>query len=279
MPMPGVAVYGLPQNGSFVAEPQQYADYIKGGAVYAAAPPHTSYQPRSEYGSYQPGAEYGMYGSAESYVQTYSTAPYQQQSVESMYGSAAPYGQSYTSAPATYLTQPSHQQYSMPSTASFTNEQPIQQTYQMPTTASFTAEPYEHPVHYYQQQQYGAAPSSYALPQQQSFTAYPQQSNYPSMGGGQFQFYAKDTPQHQQLMYGLGHQSPPDVPSRPTGSMNHGPSEHGQAQPIGPTNHGPAQPAHAKPPARTKPDAPIGGVPPAKRTGKKKGGCCGRCGV
>jgi len=271
-------MYGLPQNGSFVAEPQQYADYTKGGASYAAAPPYASYQPRSEYGSYQPGADYGMYGSVESYGQTYSSAPYQQQSVESMYGSAAPYGQSYTSAPAPYLPQPSYQQYSMPSTASFTYEQPIQQTYQMPTTASFTAEPYQQPVHSYQQQ-YGAAPSSYALPQQQSFTAYPQQSNYPSMGGGQFQFFAKDTPQHQQLMVGMGHQSPPDGPSRPTGPMNHAPSEHGQAQPTGPTNHGPAQPAHAKPPARAKPNTSTSEVPPAKRTAKKKQACCGKCGV
>merc|ERR1719428_1675367 len=64
----------------------------------------------------------------------------------------------------------------------------------MPQTASFT---YEQPAQSYSYQPSYAAPqSSYAMPQQSSFTAYPQAQQYPSMGAmPQFQFYPSASPE------------------------------------------------------------------------------------
>lgn len=237
-----IAAYGIPQNGSFVAEPQQYGGYNKGGASYVATPGYSSYQPTG-------------------YASEYS-----------MYGSTAPHGQTYASPQGPYHAQ-SYQQYSMPPNASYQYEPPTQQTYQMPATASFTYEPPTQSYSY--QQQYAAPQSSYALPQQASFTAYPQPGNYSNMDMPRFQFYASGTP-------GV------DMPSRPTGTMNHAPAESGNA-PTAPMNHLPTGPEKAKPaapmnhaPARPdpsesrfpKPNSSTSKRPPAKKPSKKKLGCC-----
>merc|ERR1712188_359183 len=101
----------------------------------------------------------------------------------------------------------------------------------MPKTASFEqhAQPYS-----YQQQNF-ATQSSYAIPQQPSFAAYPQPVNYPSAGDmPQFQFYPSAA-------------AGADGPSKTTGPMNHAPAERGWAKPAGPMNHAPSESGWAKP--------------------------------
>lgn len=274
---PPIPTFGIPQTGSFVAEPQ-FGGYTKGGASYGAAPPYMSYQPYDEY---------SRYGSA--------TPPF-------------PYAQSYTSASC----MPGHQQHLMaPSAASFTCEQPIQQMYQMPTAASFM---YEQPAQpYSNQQQYAATQFSHAIPQQPSFTAYPPPSNYACRGDmPQFQFFPSGAPGAEGPAKATGPMNHMDMSLRdgPRSPMNHhrdimsrdGPRNHydhsrrdslvepAQPKPTGlenpePAGHGRAKPSinnnngRAKSPMN-KPNGSTWNKPPAKRTAKKKQGPCAcSCGV
>jgi len=253
------AAYGVPQNGSFVAEPQ-HGMYGRGEKYYGAASPYVSYQPSAEYGMYgsaeripQAGSfvadpQYGGYGrGGASYTAAPQYASYQPGAEYSMYGSAPPqfsYGQTYASAQAPYT--PSYQQYSMPSTASFTQ-------YEQP------AQPYS----------YQPTQSSYAMPQQSSFTGYPQ-----------FQFFKEAAPG-------------PDAFSHPnpTGPVNHAPTDdrmhahvpveqhQAKAKPTGAVDHGASAPGQAK--QFKKPNASTSQRPPqaAKKSSKKKQGCCSCGGV
>lgn len=264
-----IAAYEMPQTGSFVAEPQ-YGGHGKWGASYAHAP---------RYASPMPTAEYSMHGSAPAFS----------------------FGQAYASPPA-----PSYPQYPMPSAGSFTMsyEQPIQQPYQMHKTASFTQMPttasftYEQPAQPYSyQQQYAATQSPYAIPQQQSFAAYPQPTNYPSMGDMQFQFYPEgraplgaDGPSRpiepmNHTATGPGRANSP-MPGRSKSPMNHNmAAEVSHAKPTGPANHAQAGPGRGNSPMpgrskspMNKPNSSTSKRPPAKKTEKKTKGCCS-CGV
>jgi len=274
--------YEIPQNGSFVAEPQYggYGGHTKWGASYVGAP---------RYASPMPGAEYSMHGSAPAFSFGYASAPAQ--------------------------GAPSYPQYAMPSAAPYTYgsyEQPIQQSYQMtrnasftqmPTTASFTYEQPAQPYSY--QQQYAAPQSQYAIPQQQSFTAYPQQANYPSMGDmPQFQFFPErggaslgvDGPSRpvdpmNHTATGPGRSQSPmpgrsqsPMPGRSQSMMNHMQDETSHAKPTGPANHGQAGPGRGNSPMpgrskspMNKPNSSTSKRPPTKT--KKTKGCCSCGGV
>merc|ERR1719420_1219679 len=105
----------------------------------------------------------------------------------------------------------------------------------MPSTASFTQ--YEQPAQPYS---YQPTQSSYAMPQQSSFTGYPQ-----------FQFFKEAAPG-------------PDAFSNPTGAVDHGASAPGQAKQ-----------SIKKPNASTSQRPPQA----AKKSSKKKQGCCSCGGV
>jgi len=252
-----IAAYAIPQNGSFVAEPQ-YGGSHKWGGSYTAAPP---------YASYQQSADYSMYGSA--------TPPLP-------YGHM--YGHAYGSAPAySYGSAPAYPQYAMPSAASFTYEQPAQHTYQMPTTASFTCDQPAQP--------HAAAQSFYAMPQQTSYAGYPQPANYQCMGDRcQFQFYpsaALGADESSKPTGPMNHSParPEHAPARP--EHNHMPADPSQATPAGPPARAksPMPQAQAGPPGRAKspmpkPNNSTSKRPPSQRPAKskKKQGCCS-CGV
>jgi len=251
-----IASFEIPQTGSFVAEPQYggYGGYgvsAKWGASYGAAPPSASYQPSAE----------SMYGSA--------TPPF-------AYG----YFPTYTSAPAP--STPSYQQFPMPSTASFTYEQPSQQTYQMPKTSSFTHEQqysYQQQLQL-QQQQRAVTQSSYGIPQQASFTAYPQPANYPSMGDmPQFQFYPSAAPgadRSSNSSEPMNHAPVWPGQEKPTGLMNHAPADPGQTTPAGLVYDGPAGPGRANSPMNGRANSPMNGRASSPMNGRAKSPMNGR---